>query len=60
MKTREEQIAEHDAKPFPVDTNGMLTSKCTAIIENDAVVAIYITSPYPRISEACFEQHNKK
>lgn len=52
MKTREEQIAEHDAKPFLLDEWGRPTSKCSAIIENGAVVEIRITSPYPRIPEA--------
>ncbi len=50
MKTVEEQIAEHEAKPFVLGKHGMLESKCTAIVdENGAIIKVMITSPYPSL-----------
>jgi hypothetical protein len=53
-KTREEQEAEHEAKPFPLDSYGRPTSKCTAIVENGAVIKVIITSPYSHIPSKLF------
>ncbi len=47
IKTEEEQIAEHEAKPFPVDEWGFLTSKTTVITNaSGEVYRVMITAPY--------------
>ncbi len=50
IKTEEEQIAEHEAKPFPVDEWGFLTSKTTAIVDaSGAILRVMITAPYRKV-----------
>ena len=61
MGTREEQIAEHDAKPFQRNEWDLLEPKCTAIVDdNGAIVEIMVTNPYPPIPMIrTFEMINK-
>lgn len=45
-KTIEEQEADHEAKPFPVDRYGNVMAKATAIVKDGVIIKIIVTSPH--------------